>query len=66
MIYLSGLESVLTGSAQDILDTKETQHPQKVNRAVSFNAIKTQAFTLLIPEFGIRKVGGTLKKYERI
>ncbi|MFI3120542.1 MAG: IS4 family transposase, partial [Methylococcaceae bacterium] len=39
-IYLSGLESILTGSAQDILDTKETQHPQKVNRAVSFNAIK--------------------------
>lgn len=47
-IYLSGLESVLTGLAQDILDTKETQYPQKVNRAVSFNAIKTQAFALLM------------------
>jgi Transposase DDE domain len=47
-IYLSGLESVLTGSAQEILDAKETQHPQKVNRAVSFNAIKTQAFALLM------------------
>lgn len=47
-IYLSGLESVLTGSAQAILDAKETQYPQKVNRAVSFNAIKTQAFALLM------------------
>ena len=47
-IYLSGLESVLTGSAQEILDAKETRHPQKVNRAVSFNAIKTQAFALLM------------------
>lgn len=47
-IYLSGLESVLTGPAQEILDAKETQHPQKVNRAVSFNAIKTQAFALLM------------------
>lgn len=47
-IYLSGLEAVLTGSAQAILDAKETQYPQKVNRAVSFNAIKTQAFALLM------------------
>jgi len=47
-IYLSGLESVLTGSAQETLDAKETRHPQKVNRAVSFNAIKTQAFALLM------------------
>jgi len=42
------LESILTDTAQAILDAKETQYPQKVNRAVSFNAIKTQAFTLLM------------------
>lgn len=49
-IYLSGLESVLTGSAQAIMDAKETKYPQKVNRAVSFNAIKTQAFALLMSD----------------
>jgi len=42
------LESILTDTAQAILDAKETQYPQKVNRAVSFNAIKTPAFTLLM------------------
>lgn len=47
-IYLSGMESVLTGLAQEMLDAKETHYPQKVNRAVSFNAIKTQAFALLM------------------
>jgi hypothetical protein len=47
-VYLSGLESILTDTAQAILDARETQYPQKVNRAVSFNAIKTQAFTLLM------------------
>lgn len=47
-LHLSGLESVLTGLAQEILDSKETRYPQKVNRAVSFNAIKTQAFALLM------------------
>ena len=49
-VYLSGLESILTDTAQAILDAKETQYPQKVNRAVSFNAIKTQAFTLLMSD----------------
>ena len=47
-IYLSGLESLLTDQAQALLDAKDTQYPQKVNRAVSFNAIKTQAFSLLM------------------
>lgn len=47
-VYLSGLESILTETAQALLDTKDTQHPQKVNRAVSFNALKTQAFALLM------------------
>ena len=31
-----------------LLDAKNTLHPQKVNRAVSFNALKTQAFALLM------------------
>jgi hypothetical protein len=46
-LYLSGLESLLTEPAQDLLSQKETVHPQIVNRAVSFNAIKDQALALL-------------------
>jgi Transposase DDE domain len=46
-LYLSGLEALLTDAAQAQLDTKKTQYPQKVNRSISFNAIKNQAFALL-------------------
>jgi hypothetical protein len=46
-VYLSGLESLLTETAQTQLDAKNTQYPQTVNRAVSFNAIKYQALDLL-------------------
>jgi len=46
-LYLSGLESLLTESAQAQLRQKQTVHPQIVNRAVSFNAIKDQALALL-------------------
>jgi hypothetical protein len=46
-IYLSGLESLLTAEAQTRLDAKPTRHPQRVNRAVSFNAIKHNAFDIL-------------------
>lgn len=47
-VYLSGLESLLTDTAQAQLDAKETKYPQSVNRAVSFNAIKNQALDLLL------------------
>ena len=46
-VYLTGLESILTEAAQTRLDAKETRHPQTVNRAVSFNAIKHHALDLL-------------------
>jgi hypothetical protein len=46
-VYLSGLESLLTNTAQAQLDAKNTKYPQTVNRAVSFNAIKYQALDLL-------------------
>lgn len=45
-VYLTGLETILTGAAQAQLDAKETRHPQTVNRAVSFNAIKHHALDL--------------------
>jgi len=47
-MYLAGLESVLTADAQAELGQRETQHPQKVNRMVSFNAVKNHAFYLLL------------------
>lgn len=46
-IYLTGIESLLTDTAQAHLDDRNTRHPQTVNRAVSFNVIKNQAFDLL-------------------
>ena len=51
-IYLTGLESILTAPAQDILDRKSVhnQYPQQVNQAVSFNAIKNHALQLLFFE----------------
>jgi hypothetical protein len=49
-VYLTGLESLLTGTAQATLDAKETKHPQIVNHAVSFNAIKNLAFDLLLSD----------------
>ena len=47
-VYLSGLESLLTDTAQAILDAKDTKYPQSVNRAVSFNAVKNLALDLLL------------------
>jgi hypothetical protein len=47
-IYLSGLESILTATAQSQLDAKEVRYPQVVNRAVSFNAIKNESLALLL------------------
>ena len=49
-MYLTGLESILTDAAQKQLDAKKNQYCQKVNRSVAFNAIKTQAFGLLLGE----------------
>jgi hypothetical protein len=58
-VYLSGLESLLTESAQAQLDAKNTKYPQTVNRAVSFNAIKYQALDLL---FGNEPLDPLLEK----
>lgn len=49
-VYLNGMESILTDSAQQMLDAKQTRYPQTVNREVSFNAIKNQALELLFSD----------------
>jgi hypothetical protein len=46
-VYLTGLESILTADIDEQLAQKPTENTQKVNRAVSFNAIKNQAVELL-------------------
>jgi hypothetical protein len=47
-IYLTGLETLLTAdSNQKLSEKKQTKYAQKVNHAISFNAIKNQAFALL-------------------
>jgi hypothetical protein len=49
-VYLTGLEAILTAEAQAQLDAKTRRHAQTVNRAVSFNAIKSQALELLLSD----------------
>jgi len=49
-VYLTGLEAMLTESAQCFLSRKETRYPQHVNRSVSFNAIKNKALDILFDE----------------
>ena len=46
-IYLSGLEAILTADIDEQLAEKPVKNLQKVNRTVSFNAIKNQAIELL-------------------
>jgi hypothetical protein len=59
-VYLSGLESILTGSAQASLDAKAALHPQRVNRMVSFHAIKHRALDLLLSERDTESLCGQL------
>jgi len=51
-IFITGLESVLTEDAQQILDKRSAKNkqPQIVNKAVSFNTIKNHVFDLFYQE----------------
>lgn len=51
-ILITGLESILTEDAQEILDSRSScnQNPQNVNKAVSFNTIKNHVIQLLHEE----------------
>lgn len=49
-IYLTGLEAILIEKAEKILDQKPSENPQKVNKVISFNTIKNQAFEILCGE----------------
>lgn len=62
-VYLTGLESILTADSCAKLAEKSTQHKQQVNRAVSFNAIKSHALEILYSE---DDTGLILKKLEKL
>ena len=56
-VFLCGLESILTEDTDIILKEKENvTHIQKVNKAVSFNAIKDRAFDILFEEEDINSI----------
>jgi hypothetical protein len=61
-IYLTNLESILTLETAENLKVKETsKNPQKINRNVSFHAIKSEALNLLFSNIPIDKVLSKLR-----
>lgn len=56
MVFLSGLEAVLVSEAQEVLDTRESVHQQRVNHAVSFNVLKNNIMQLLHSEEDVGSV----------
>jgi hypothetical protein len=46
-IFISGLEAIITGEANEELAEKNTRHPQKVNKAISFHVIKQKVLKLI-------------------
>jgi hypothetical protein len=64
-IFLSNLESVLTRSADDQLQShsQSLQHRQQVNHAVCFHALKSQMIALLLSQEPIPQ---TLAKLQRL
>lgn len=46
-VLLTGMESILTDDAEEVLASKPLKNAQKVNKAVSFHTIKYQALEIL-------------------
>jgi hypothetical protein len=59
-IFISALESVITEDAQEQLDkkiiTNNNKHPQQINKAVSFNAVKNEVINLLYTQKNPEKI----------
>jgi len=62
-LYLSNIESILTAEAEAKLKSKTTsKNQQKVNRSVSFHAIKSEALNLLFSDMPINIIFNKLQK----
>lgn len=46
-IFISGLETVITENANEALSAKKNLHQQKVNKAISFHAIKFKVINMI-------------------
>jgi hypothetical protein len=46
-IFVSGLETIITGEANEELAEKNTKYPQKVNKAISFHVIKQKVLKII-------------------
>jgi hypothetical protein len=64
LMFLCGLEAVLTEEASDRLAAKtpRNRYPQQVNHMVSFNALKHQVMTLFFSEAPVAEVCDTLTR----
>lgn len=49
-VFLTGLEAILTDEAETNLSRQAGGYPKKVNKAVSFNTIKSRAFELFLSD----------------
>jgi hypothetical protein len=49
-VFLTGMEAIFTEDANEELQAKDTKHDYKVNKAVSFNALKNSAFDIIFSE----------------
>ena len=63
-VLLANLESILSGPAQTVVAARsaEAQHPQQVNRAVSYHALKDRLLDLLLADTPIPEVLDELQK----
>ena len=63
-IFITNSETMFTHEAQQEINSRmqEDQLPQKINKAVSFNAIKNMAFELFFNEKNVDKSNEKLKK----
>jgi hypothetical protein len=52
-VLITGIESILTMDAEDYLGKQLAGHPKKVNKAVSFDAIKNRTFELFLGDGSI-------------
>jgi ribonuclease HII len=49
-VFLSGLESIMTEDVDETLRHKVARHAQRVNKAVSFHALKHRAFDIMLSD----------------